>query len=273
MLADDYPRVRRAAIAVLEELQPDGAWREHLVYECYIPAGEFVMGTDKEAHRVHLDAFYIGRYPVTNADYKRHATDLKIPHGKADHPLVGIPWQYAREHADWAGMRLLTEAEWEKAASWAGEQEGKRKYPWGDEFDKAKCNVRDSLIWDTTPVGKYSPQGDSFYGCADMFGNVWEWTSSLWKDYPYQANDGREDMDRDGLRVVRGRSFKSVWQWADVTERTMGGQRSGKSNRGFRMGVSAPSLSDGWRIPLDPEILIPRVMMERAQRAAAAGES
>lgn len=193
-LADDYPQVRVAAIAALERLRPDGAWRRtHLKYECYVPAGEFIMGEDKKAHRLTPDAFYIGKYPVTNTEYQRFIADrgrgFEMPAGKENHPVVSVSWYDAKDYAEWAGMRLLTEAKWEKAASWeTGDKVTrwrgdkvtgkKRKYPWDDEFDKAKCNTEESGIRGTTPVGKYSPQGDSFYGCADMAGNVWEWCSS-----------------------------------------------------------------------------------------------
>jgi len=218
MLADDHPQVRLAAIHALERLRPDGTWRQHLKYECYVPAGEFVMGDnqgdddEKPAHKAYLDAFYIGRYPVTNADYKRYMDDIgrafEMPKGKADHPVVSISWYDARDYAAWAGMRLLTEAEWEKAASWeAGGK--KRKYPWGNEFNKTRCNTEESNIDDTTPVGRYSPRGDSPCGCADMAGNTWEWTSSLSKNYPYRAGDGREDMSSSDMRVLRGGSFYS----------------------------------------------------------------
>ncbi len=80
-LADLYPQVRVAAIAALERLRPDGAWRSHLKYECYVPAGEFIMGDDKGERRReagssrYLDAFYIGKYPVTNAEYARFMAD------------------------------------------------------------------------------------------------------------------------------------------------------------------------------------------------------
>jgi formylglycine-generating enzyme required for sulfatase activity len=83
----------------------------------------------------------------------------------------------------------------------------KRRYPWGDEFDKDKCNVLESVIGDTTPVGRYSPQGDSPYGVADMAGNVWEWTSSVYLPYPYRPDDGREDLEGSRSQVLRGGSF------------------------------------------------------------------
>jgi hypothetical protein len=266
MLADDYPQVRVAAIQTLEQLRPDGKWRKHLKYECYVPAGEFIMGDDKgsydhekPAHRVYLDAFYIGRYPVTNTDYERYKDDVKqpfeIPRGKADHPVVRISWYDARNYAAWAGMRLLTEAEWEKAArgglqipnpkaqtpnAMMENPRPNRKYPWGDEFDQNRCNTNGSDIRDPTPVGKYSPQGDSPYGCADMAGNVWEWTNSLDKGYPYQADDGREDPSPLGDRVLRGSSFVDSEDDARCATRDADGMFNWDDHYGFRVGWSAP---------------------------------
>ena len=103
MLADAYPQVRVATIVSLERLQPDGVWRAHLKYECYVPAGEFIMGDDrsaqkaeKPAHRVYLDAFYIGKYPVTNAEYACYRKDngqpFEMPFGKESHPVVEVSW-------------------------------------------------------------------------------------------------------------------------------------------------------------------------------------
>ncbi len=148
-----------------------------------IPAGEFLMGEGKTP--THVDAFYIDRYLVTNADYKQfidatgygappHWRGLREPPAdKLDHPVVQVTYSDAEAYAKWAGKRLPTRPEWEKAArgldGWV--------YPWGDDFDKNKCNTSESGIFATTPVGKYSPDGDSPYGLADMAGNVYEWTN------------------------------------------------------------------------------------------------
>ncbi len=145
--------------------------------------------------------------------------------GKMLHPVVNVSWYDAQKYIAWFnknyqpelpdGYRfcLPSEAEWEKAARGFDGNE----YPWGDAFDDKKCNTSEGGKGDTTPVGAYSPQGDSPFGCADMAGNVWEWTRSLWGadsgepafKYPYRFDDGREDesADKSSRRVLRGGSF------------------------------------------------------------------
>jgi hypothetical protein len=264
-LDDEYPQVRMAAIRVLDGLRPDGAWRAKLVYECYVPAGPFLMGSEegnaneRPAHEITLEAYYIGKYPVTNADYKRYSEDsgqpFEVPDGKENHPVVNVNWYDARSYASWAGMRLPTEAEWEKAASWEPvthngvvvaqhtvplHKSHKRVYPWGNQFDKDKCNTDESGIGNTTSVGQYSPAGDSPYGCADMAGNVWEWCSSLYGPYPYRADDGLEDMRDSGRRMQRGGSFDGSAQFARAARRLRSYPGRRGSCYGFR--VAATSL-------------------------------
>jgi serine/threonine-protein kinase len=165
----------------------------------YVPAGVLLMGDDKR--EVYLDEFWIGRTPVTNAQYARFVADTghappahwegkTPPQEIIDHPVVEVDWYDAAAYAEWAGARLPTEEEWEKAARGT---DG-REYPWGDQFDSSLCNSSESGINDTTPVGRYSPGGDSPYGVADMAGNVWEWTDSWW-----------DKSQRS--RVLRGGSF------------------------------------------------------------------
>lgn len=197
-----------------------------------VPAGNFLMGTsdkvedasgdEKPRHTVDLPyEYFMGRFPVTNEQYAEYVKAVGSKHPvsgwekKQDHPVVDVSWNDAMVYCKWfsdllkdklpvgLALRLPTEAEWEKAARG---QKG-LLYPWGDLFDKTKCNTNEGGKGDTTPVGAYSPQGDSPYGCADMSGNVGEWTRSIYRPYPYQANDGREDVQAKGNRVLRGGSF------------------------------------------------------------------
>jgi formylglycine-generating enzyme required for sulfatase activity len=181
-----------------------------------IPAGPFWMGSDpardsqaKEdeipQHLVEVAEFRIARVPVTNAQFQVFvdATGYSSAGSSLqnkEHPVVNVSWLDAIAFCEWAGVRLPSEAEWEKAARGV---DG-RTYPWGYETPDAKrANFGSSA---TTPVGSYQA-GASPYGVLDMAGNVWEWTSSLYQPYPYKAGDGREDLSKRGqqdARVLRG---------------------------------------------------------------------
>ena len=195
-----------------------------------IPAGEFLMGSDpsidKDAldreqpqHTLYLPDYYMAKTPVTNAQYAafvqatghdppRHWKGGKPPGGKEDHPVVCVSWHDAVAYCRWLTevtgkpYFLPSEAEWEKGARGS---DG-RIYPWGNQWDAERCNSREGGKGDTTPVGAY-PGGASPYGLLDMAGNVWEWTRSVYKGYPYNPNDGREGLVAEGPRVLRGGSW------------------------------------------------------------------
>jgi formylglycine-generating enzyme required for sulfatase activity len=200
------------------------------------------MADDDEQpqHEVTLPAYYVARYPVTVAQFRAFVEasgfqpdDPDCLRGVDNHPVVRVNWHEARAYCAWlteklragAGtpeplatllrrrgwqVRLPTEAEWEKAARGT---DG-RVYPWGDEPGADRANYGDSGLGATSAVGCF-PAGASPYGVEDLSGNVWEWTQSLWgKDraepgfsHPYDPTDGREDLDDNGLRVLRGGAF------------------------------------------------------------------
>jgi formylglycine-generating enzyme required for sulfatase activity len=174
------------------------------------------FGDEQPQHRLHLPEFYIGKCPVTNAQYKtfvqatrravpEHWQNGKILADEENHPVVYVSWQDAvafcrwLRHASGKAIRLPTEAEWEKAAR----GDDGRIYPWGNNPPAAElCNFGGNF-GGTTRVGQY-PVGASPYGALDIAGNVMEWTASLYWDYPYQPNDGRNSSKGEGQRVLRG---------------------------------------------------------------------
>ena len=242
-----------------------------------IPAGTFQMGsTDEDAHddeqpvhTVHLDAFFMDIYEVTNAQFKAFVdanpqwqkdniddqfhwggylhdwTGTDYPAGQADHPVVYVSWYAAMAYANWAGKRLPTEAEWEYAAR--GGLAG-QKYPWGDTITAADANYWDSNIQDTTPVGQYAANG---YGLYDMAGNVWEWCLDAYDADFYAASENsrnpiaggepvqelRENfatIPTDTSRVLRGGGWYNSAQALRVADRDWGSPTGAFSDFGFR---------------------------------------
>jgi formylglycine-generating enzyme required for sulfatase activity len=192
-------------------------------------------------HRVSVEGFWLYKYEVTVAQYRQfcQATGRTMPPApdwgwQDNHPVVNVDWRDAKAYCDWAGVRLPTEAEWEYAAR------GGRGYlfPWGNDLpgrgDRVG-NVADEALqkgdpelveairkvqpsWRimegyddgyvyAAPVGSFEPNP---YGVHDLAGNVWEWLSSIYKSYPYNAEDGRENIDKidnNEWRVLRGGSW------------------------------------------------------------------
>lgn len=199
-----------------------------------VPAGCYQMGSvdgDDNQIPVHLQcfeqSFWMDRFEVTNFQYRQcvQAGACRRPYDTtyyddpayAFHPARFVNWFQANAYADWRGGRLPTEAEWEYAARGPDSL----NYPWGDQFDSTRSNFCDSncslegadasaddFYRETAPVGSYQ-EGVSWIGAYDLSGNVWEWTNTLYRDYPYEIGDRREETLDDDLtgRVLRGGSY------------------------------------------------------------------
>ena len=197
-------------------------------YWCSVPGGEFLAGGDENdperppwvpiTSKVHISSFNIGRVPVTNRLYeqfdpmhvgRRAFTDQVAESELEFHPVVNVSWFEAAAFCYWAsrfekGLRLPTEWEWEKAASWTGNR--KLRYPWGDFWDPRRLNCWESGPNRTTQVGSY-PEGKSPTGALDMAGNVWEWCLDWFSDAqsgeltgrdPAGSTSGERRVDRGG---------------------------------------------------------------------------
>jgi formylglycine-generating enzyme required for sulfatase activity len=230
-----------------------------------IPAGEFRMGSeavhDPMAELDELPCcslfvpdFCISRSPVTNTQYLAFVRSINYPAvprywgkrqhpppGKEDHPVVWVSWNDANEYCKWLSSvtgkhyRLPSEAEWEKAARGT---DG-RIFPWGNELpDKSRCNydTQGAKNGGTTAAGDYPPGAN---GLFDMSGNVWEWTSSLHKDYPYKADAVHEHQGTFAARVVRGGSFMDVVKCVRCACRSSNNPVDQNHNRGFRIVLEA----------------------------------
>lgn len=179
-----------------------------------VPAGEFIMGSDsgsgneRPAHKVYLYEYYIDKYEVTNEQYNQCVSGGKCSANKIfngftspQQPVVGVDWNQASTFCSWAGKRLPTEAEWEKAARGT---DG-RTYPWGEGIDCGKANIKGCNRSIPKPVGSY-PSGVSPYGAMDMAGNVWEWVADWYDKNYYMSSPNRNPTGpaSGSSRVMRG---------------------------------------------------------------------
>ncbi len=229
-----------------------------------VPVGDFTMGSDADSdisnssNSVYLDAFYIDKYEVTNVHYADCVTaglcsppqDAKSyfrPNYYGDSqydnfPVVYVDWYMARTYCEeWRGARLPTEAEWEKAARGT---DG-RTYPWGEGISCDQANYDGNPDYDLYCTGETSEAGSyenskSPYGLYDMAGNVFEWTSSINKSYPYDAVDGREELTGGGSRVIRGGAWSTDSNDVQVFYRSWIGPNLSESVIGFRCANSIP---------------------------------
>ncbi|MGA1865579.1 MAG: formylglycine-generating enzyme family protein, partial [bacterium] len=212
----------------------------------FIPAGSFRMGSDEfsgegPAHDVYLDAFFIDKYEVTNAQYeifwKSTGRRPPVNWGKPGfngsfQPVTGVSWEDASDYAAWAGKRLPTEAEWEKAARGTDSL----LYPWGNKWDEGRCrsNSKDPSSG-LARIGSY-PEGVSPFGCHDMAGNAWEWCSDWFMtDYYSQTESRNPKGPQDGSwHVLRGGGWDSAPDELRASFRQGGCPGGGYRCAGFR---------------------------------------
>ncbi len=220
----------------------------------HIRSSKDAPAAEQPQREVSLSAYGLGKYPVTNAQFAAfvaalnrrppvHWIDGAPPPGLEQHPVTNVTWFDAAAYCMWLSeitgkvYRLPTEAQWEKAAR--GPES--RLFPWGNHWDRNRCNTLESGVLHTTPIGSFSPGGDSAYGCADMAGSVWEWALD-WYSKDYYANSTALENPlgpvNGVVKVVRGGSFNTdAWQ-ARTTNRSYANRNQARPEVGFRVALA-----------------------------------
>jgi len=248
----------------LTEIGPGTIYRDELgIPMALIPAGPFSMGSssgeddEKPVHSIFLDDFYIDIYEVTNArfaacvdagvcDTPADTTAFESSYSRNpyytnpeydDYPVIYVSWYDAQDYCGWRGVRVPTEAEWEKAARGGLDD---KVYPWGDEAPVRESGAANgasfndpSNVTDTDQVGSYSPNG---YGLYDMAGNLWEWVMDWYDEIYYARSPDRNPSgpDEGGFPVIRGGSWSDSEIRLRVSDRRFNHPNSGALNIGFR---------------------------------------
>ena len=241
--------VKKQEQSIAPEVTKADYIKQHSIYApqlVEIPAGPFYMGStvaqlkemqdlglnrdvaswESPMATVELSTYLISKYPITNVEYKAFLrdSDYKEPAGwedgepseANDHPIVRVSWHDADNFCKWLSEKterqfdLPTEAQWEKASRGAEH----RLYPWGDKWNNAVLNSLETGLLKTTPVGFFSPRGDSPYGIADMAGNVWEWCKDTFNEeayYQFKDENTRNPiiLEGSGYKVMRGGAFNN----------------------------------------------------------------
>jgi formylglycine-generating enzyme required for sulfatase activity len=218
----------------------------------FVPGGEFQMGStdadqnahddEKPQHIVYLDAYWMDRYEVSNAQYRQcvvagacqASTDQDILYNRPEQPVVTVNWSDADTYCRWAGARLPSEAEWEKAARGT---DG-RVYPWGNDWEDDRANTFDTGLYRPAVVGSY-PEGASWIGALDMAGNVWEWVSDWYGDYPSGKQVNPTGPASGDYRVLRGGSWFDSSDGVRCASRFLRSPIYGEVNTGFRCARSS----------------------------------
>lgn len=230
IMAEDVIELAAAEERVVDLKMKEGAAPPGMVL---IPGGEFLFGEDNQApderpkQTVALDAYYIDKYEVTNAQYKAVFPSHTFEEEFENYPVTNVSWEQASAYATAVGKRLPTEQEWEKAARGT---DG-RAYPWGELFDDGLANTGGGINPKATEVGEFRG-GASPYGCLDMAGNVYEWTSSWYKAYA-----GNSEIKKDYgqvYRVLRGGSYRTSSYDARCAKRHYARMDTSRNDYGFR---------------------------------------